>query len=336
MERREKFLLALGMAITVLITFMDYHLWAQFHSENINELVMAAKGVVSGTPHWRAYQGRLLGPYAIYGVFLATNLTYTQAYTSVVAGLLFAWNALTFGVFTRLTGSLLAGVGCAVVGSVAFNRLHHYWFYPWDSFDLILFTAFVYFIYARKSLAWYIALFAIELTNREAALFIPVWIVLNSSDLGLRKIHSVLIAASLLIVGVVLIKFVRDSLWVTSMLPDVGDDLSHQAIGNHIYFGRNIALMVRGLKWPGLGPLSDWVMLGACLLVRIRIASARTRNLMVFTMVILGSVVFFGVADETRMYLIFIPLTLGILLGDNYSSDRRSAVSDEHPDFRSR
>ncbi len=36
-----------------------------FHAENLSEWFAAARGVVIGQPHWRAYQNRLLGPYLI-------------------------------------------------------------------------------------------------------------------------------------------------------------------------------------------------------------------------------------------------------------------------------
>lgn len=309
---------AVVTAFVVACTFVDFRLWAAFHRGNLGDLVDAARGVTLGTPHWRAYQSRLLGPYIIYAVYQIPGLSYTQAYTGVVASLLFLWNALTFGVFSRLSGSVPAGLLSVAVGSVFFNGLHNQWFYPWDSVDLIVFTVLVYLIYARKGFAWFLALFAVELTNREAALFIPVWIVLDSSNLGLRKWRSILISAAMLGVGIVFVKVCRDALWVTSMLPGIGDDLSHRVLGNHFYFQRNIQQLAAGLKWPGVDGVGTCAMLGAGLWMRIRDGSARTRRLMALMLIMLSSVLVLGVADEMRMYLVFIPLLFGVIMGDNY------------------
>lgn len=39
--------------------------WQQVHASNLNDLVQAYEAVLNGTPHWRAFQNRLMGPYLV-------------------------------------------------------------------------------------------------------------------------------------------------------------------------------------------------------------------------------------------------------------------------------
>ena len=51
--------------------------------------------------------------------------------------------------------------------------------YSWDFIDIIVFILFIDFVLSGKSLRWFIGLFAIAILNRDSAVFIALWLILD-------------------------------------------------------------------------------------------------------------------------------------------------------------
>src|SRR5262249_54799888 len=53
------------------------------------------------------------------------------------------------------------------------------WLFSWDFIDIIIFILFVDLVLSEASLRWVIGLFAVAIWNRDSAIFIALWLILD-------------------------------------------------------------------------------------------------------------------------------------------------------------
>ena len=75
-ERLFRFKWIAQTIIVFFIAVLAYKILMNIHWKNANTLIDAAKGVTKGTPHWIAYQNRLLGPYSILSISKLTGISF--------------------------------------------------------------------------------------------------------------------------------------------------------------------------------------------------------------------------------------------------------------------
>lgn len=231
----------------LLVSFLaicTYKILMTAHLPNIEALIIAAKGVTEGKPHWMAYQNRLLGPYIVLTIS-TLDISFKTAWV--------IYNALTLQIFCALIFWILRREGLAYKDAFAnlvyilfaFLALQHYWFYTWDSIDIIIFTAFAYGILKAAPTRLFLVLFAIGILNRESALFIGAYIALNSFTFStgkiiprLTNIKNLLTGSVLLVAGALYTKTIRHALFISKS--DGLPDSRHELIGNHVYFFSNL------------------------------------------------------------------------------------------------
>jgi hypothetical protein len=116
-----------------------------FRGHAADFVLLAVRGVLGGTPVFKGWQHRLLGPAAVtaLGVLTPTLLDALRLFSALmVAGA----NALLYGVLRRKgaspAGSALAVTAFGIAHAALLYRLE----YPWDGLDVLLFVAFGYWI----------------------------------------------------------------------------------------------------------------------------------------------------------------------------------------------
>lgn len=116
----------------LLVSYLEFYWWWREHKPHMHVLMDASQGVLTGTPHWRAYQNRLLGPALVHalGWFSALPLK-----TLAIIGLLSS-NTMLYVMCARL-GAAQGITGWPVAVPLllpwAVWRLgSHFWSYPWD------------------------------------------------------------------------------------------------------------------------------------------------------------------------------------------------------------
>ena len=172
--------------------------------------------------------------------------------------------------------------------------------YGWDFLDMIILTTLLIFIDRKANIWAYIMLFTVAIFNRESALFIPVWLIIDNF-----KKKEMIYGAIMLLVGYVAIDLMRD-MFIASLYPSVGLDEGHKAIGNSILFTKNIKYFFQHYDSWNMG---DFAYIPALMVSSILL---RWRNIKVFllTLFIFITILVFGCIHETRVWFVTIPFII--------------------------
>ena len=297
----------------MFITACSFKILMSIHLPNINELTSASFGVTEGKPHWLAYQNRLLGPYTILGISRITGISFQAAWTFFHWLTLQTFSIIFFWILRREGLLLKNALTHLVLVLSAFLILQHYWFYPWDSIDLVLFTCFAYGIIKSFSKRFFILIFIIGILNRESALFLPIYLMLDSFNFSkerfsfhLTKPKSLIIGIGILFSGIAYTKIIRHLLFVSKVngLPDVKNEL----LGNHI----NLFWNIKQLFFYNFTNNNFYVSLFIILsfgyfLINLRKMDDRILKLLIMSLFIILNIIMFGLVNETRMHFILLP-----------------------------
>jgi hypothetical protein len=145
----------------------------------VRHSIDAGLELLNGRPHWRIFQNRVLGPFvarALMRVAPSPDIGYlTFQLTGIAGGLILAW-------FTGFRVAVSITAALASMPTLAFGLASLFsgdWFHPWDVAGLPIFMDFAWLVAARANLFWIVALFAVAIWNRDDALFIALFLVVE-------------------------------------------------------------------------------------------------------------------------------------------------------------
>ena len=168
----------LFFGISLLFSLFQHRLLTQFMGKAYMASADAAIGVLTGYPHWRVFQNRLLGPYLVRAISGFTS-DFLLAYYVFGVAMLTVAGFLAWYLGCRIR-NVAFGVLAFFVFQCAFSLvLDENWLYAWDYVDLVVFLVFAIFVVTAKPWTWFVALFAVALLNRESAQFIALWLVVD-------------------------------------------------------------------------------------------------------------------------------------------------------------
>lgn len=315
--------LAFCIFIILLISFAEFRTLYLIHLINIDELANQIYGVLTGKPHWRSYSSRLLGPHLVYVISLfGFSLKSSLIIFHILA--IITVNALLFYVLLLLTGRAYRR---CLISLVLFGfsliLIQHQWHYTWDYIDLIVFTLFLYGVYSSKTTAYFCLVFLLGILNRESALFIALWLVIDAFKYaslesgGLRfklSLHNkwrLLVGASLLIGGAIYTKMIRSYMFVESSSPAVGLDEKHRLLGNHTKPLFNIEKFFSNFLSPLELPVSLFIIAIFVFVVSmLHKAREETIKSAVLVVIMIASIFTFGTINETRQFTMVLPFLL--------------------------
>ena len=249
-----------SFASIIFISFLTASIFAKLHTSKYNALVEAARGVLKHKPHWIAYQNRLLAPYSVYGISLF-GISFEEAIMVFYILAIVAQSVILYILLLKSTkNDRPLSVLYVIFFSFMFIGIQHTWFYTWDSLEIIFFILFSWGIWRKKTAWYFVALFFAALINKESAIFIAVFLVVdafqfqNQKDAFLPKIKlsspgKLVTGSFLTLFGIVYTKFVRDYLFIISSEPDLGDDSSHRVLGNHFTLPDNLQAFFSENLW---------------------------------------------------------------------------------------
>lgn len=279
--------------------------------------VEEAGAVLDGTPAWRIYQSRLLGPWTVellepvFGSFLAAHVAFTIGATAV-AGLL----VLHLG--RRLHGGWAPALaGFAVLHLLLAFSVSRRWVYAWDSYGLIFFTVFVYLALKGARTRAFVVLFAAALLNRESASAVAIYLIASPIVARLfgdrLDMGRLVTGAGLFVVGFVAVEAARNALLVHERLgPGDISELIDYGQGLHLTWWLNLDDVIRTVtEWdyqlPFLLPLIPvaWLAWAVSLVVR---DPRRHGALVLAHLALLVAILLFGLVMEPRLYWELFPL----------------------------
>jgi len=319
------------LLLLFIISTFTFKVFDQIHFQNYENLSQAAYGVIIGKPRWIAYQNRLLGPYLVY--FISKFGFSFQASLKVFTWLgIFVENIILHEILSKYRFKTSSILGFIITFTFVFLAIQHYWFYTWDTIDIIIFTLFSWGIFVNKKLYYFMLLFVVALLNRESALFISSYLMVDSIVIKFKPNFTFILFSKiklltgmlLTFVGIVYTNFIRHKLFVSTALGD--KDLAHQELGNHIQIHTNYRDLVinnLNLKYS----LFSLVFLNTIFFILITLyASYNIKNYsqqaikayIIFILMIINVFVF-GLINETRMYLVFLPFLMLFFIENNQS-----------------
>jgi hypothetical protein len=311
-----------SVALCVLFALVQIRFAGEILGGQFSESLDASEGVFYGVPHWLIYQSRVLGPYAVHllgkllgskglgyliwmlACFTAAGLLFLQALSLEFRG---AYKYLGFLIFQLLI-------------AVSMNKL---WLYPWDLLSLVLFCGFLLLV-LRKAPNWqFVALFVVALFNRESALFMALWLMIEPLCDWYRAkldgeggpirldVKRMALGLTLLVGGVVVIGLLRQYLLVKESGPELFNlpDMAGKAI--HFKVGVNVRFLLQTLTLSAaeFDFVLPWLY-GLAFAVLWMSASLRQSRLMGMALVHgLMLVAIFAVAaiPETRVFFELVP-----------------------------
>ncbi len=274
--------------------------------------------ITTGHAEWAAYQNRIAGPYAVLLVSRLTGRSYAKCYHALTDLLLFVANACAFVLVRRRERSTSAGWSAAFVNAGLFlvfqDNLN---LYLWDCVDAVTMLFFAYGIVTGASLWFFVVVYLVELTNREAAQFVALWIVLLGAQDLVRPAtrQAIWHAPSQLALGLVLLAFA--SWWVaflrTHLLRSEPGETSR---GVALLWGQHYRLPsnLRELQHPvDLNTALVWLILlflGILFCRAVPVLGRRAVPLALLLLAMLLATFLFALVIEARVWITFIPFLL--------------------------
>jgi hypothetical protein len=272
----------------------------------------ATAGVLAGRPQWRNYQSRILAPGLVAAATTVTGLSFARASQLVAAGLLLLVNATCLALF-RGDGRFAAWTYTIVYAGFFVALQDREWLFLWDYVDLFVFLLFAWAVVTRASSWIVVALFFCELLNRETALLIAVWIVLDAVNIERRSARVVWrgvgTGAALGGLAVLWLRFIRGYLFRGQSLP-LGP-------GYRTVFGAlwmlphnyHAIITARSRLDTGVGIVA--VAATAVLLHRAwRVLDRQAWKVATLLSMSVASIAMFGLVTETRVWMCLSPFWL--------------------------
>lgn len=316
-------------ALLVFVSLIEFRMFAGLHQIDLYDLSKAAEEVTTGTPHWRAFQNRLLGPFAIHAVAELTGKPFSLFHNLAILCLIVVMNLTAFALVWKLTNRLDVACRYAIGFALAFFALQPIsWVFVWDFIDMPLFLLFAYGAFAGKSAVFFVPVFLVSMLNREVGLFVAFWLMLDSLGAAQRRRfvpkivdgRKLLLGAGLAIAGLVYTKVVRDALFVASSLPASHDSMDNEMpiVGNHFNLRDNVLMVVDNFVRPTVF-LEVTICIAWCVFIAYLVRNRRAiaeRHLKVVAVMIamLASVPVFGFINETRHYFVMLPFVMFLVL----------------------
>jgi hypothetical protein len=284
--------------------------------QNYAGLVEHSLRVTTGHPYSQLWQGRVLGPYIIKALTFG-SLDYFKAH------ILFQIVTVAIAAFLcwRLGRKYGGGEQSALLALTLFVMcfsllLSPPWLFSWDFIDIIIFILFIDLVLSGMSLRWFIGLFAIAILNRDSAIFIALWLILDplvrfvyqrqhklpSAALDWRPMVT---GATCIVVGFLTVELLKRNLLVEA---EKAEDIYP------IHFSYNIAFLKASLihfsrPFWFVAPvfLAMVTVLGACI---VRSDPQRYLALYLVELSFIASIFTFGLLFEMRLYLALIPFVV--------------------------
>ncbi len=316
----------------LLILFLSiavYRILLQIHAPNFEYLSTLASDVLDGHAYWRAYQNRLLGPSAIQLISLAAGISFTAAYRVFILATVLLQNLLLYSLLRKKTVSPGKALLSTAMYCLLFLLVQDQWFYPWDLIDGLVFTLFAYGIFTSRPIYFFLLLFFLEIFNRESALFIALYLIIDGLDFTsirsftfqsrVKTITGILLLAG----GLVYTKWIRDFLFISN--PNGTLDEAHALLGNHISFFHNIKMVLfSNLFTPDI--VNSAFIIGTMLYWLFSIfkfTDAGIKAFLIYSAMTLN-ILIFGDINETRMYIILLPFVLLLSVSEKYFPIRKT------------
>lgn len=310
----------LALPLVLAISWLQFSNWSQMHEDNLHILMDATTSVLHGTPHWRAYQNRVLSPVLVQGLTWLTG----QSLAFFVQLMLLVLNGALYVLVLRRTAQpLLALLGVAAC-AMLWVLEQHYWSYSWDFTEAACWLTLAALAVSARGPVPVLLTIVVSAFNRESALFMTLYplcmgVCLYRQDPAASR-RWLLSGGLAVVLTVLIVEGLRKLLFDYSSLTGVGADLDHATFENHINLMRNLTVLKAMVKQPS-ALLFIFVFYAVAWFHVIWTAwqrrSFQVASLAFAAAMCMASLLVFGLLNELRLYqpfnwcLIFLLLVSG-------------------------
>ena len=315
--------------LTVLICFFLAYtqLWeivTNFKGQ-LTSNIEAALGVIQGTPHWKVYQSRLLGPYFFELVNNILGLGHSYAFLLTLFLQSFFMFLTVILTYKSISGSWLTSYGIAILSSFFVALLlQGKWLYLWDFFDFIFISLVIWSYYKEKSLLIIFSIITLAIFNRELSLIVLIWLALISGYKIIFKAENNIsrykkiffVSIILLIAGYSVINYLREFLLIKELGPelfvDSGKNLSSSSF--HFKFFNNLERFSNTIFNLSKNQIYNFIICSIAVISFLGAFSKKSLlvELSALLMIMLCSTLVFAEIYETRVWISLIPLVIFI------------------------
>jgi len=298
----------------LVLGFLEFRIVAFIHQWNFDDVVRVSLGPVEGTAYWRAFQNKLLSGLLTRGIAGLLHVSDRMAFIVFGVVTLSVVNVVAYATSLRLATDRRRALEFVGYGAALFVLLQDgRWIMGWDFLDLLWFTAFAYGVASERRWPYFLAIYLPALFTRETALFFPLWFILTAVfERGKNWRSQIAVAAVALAAGAVVIKVVRDTMFVWSPYENIGVDEAHRTFGNFFTLPRNLFDFFDNILRLHFDLVADlFVVMVLWWICRTwKLAGPRERALAALLVCMIGAVFLVGIINETRNWLTMIPIFL--------------------------
>lgn len=325
-----------AVAGIVALSLLQHRVTMLVHGGHFELIARATEAVLAGRPHWRGYQSRVLGPGFVALGDMLTGIGYDVVLLLTMTVLPLVQNLVLFILLRRLGGSRAALVHTVFFATAFLALQDALWLFVWDYLDLIVFTVFLYGVLAGRRARFFVCVFVVGILNRESALAIGVWMILDALVVGtepgelrpgLRDRKQLVAGVCAVVAGLAVVESIRRALFVASAAEAAGIvpvPLGPLGVTRLLY---NLDLMADSLTQSSpLFPLAVTVaVVLAPVWVLARLARFDRRLLTVALTFLVAWVanLLVGVVQESRVHLWLIPFLVFLHFGSTPEAARR-------------
>ena len=323
--------------VSVFFALIQFRMIMAFFQKEYFGSVDAAFGVLSGHPHWIVYQNRILGPWLISGIDHFTH-NYAMAYA------LFSVAMITMaGMLAAILGQRVGSGPGSAIGFLVFQvtfvmLLSHPWLYAWDYLSLVFLLLFIILVHGGRSWPWFVALFCVAIFNRDDALFIAIWLILDPLLAWVRSSpeqracqsfpwRPITAGIACVVAGRMVILQLRQSLLVEEIGPKLWGHVEGYGVNYHLKIYTNLRQLDAILTNPDFSMaflVPAFIGLVAAAAVWLAVKNpGRWLALALVHLGMLAATFCFGEMMETRVYLVFIPLLVLAVTSFHHRCDQR-------------
>ena len=328
-----------AVVVVAALSLLQYRVTILVHGGHFEQIARATEAVLAGHPHWRSYQSRVLGPALVALGDVLTGVGYELALLVAMMVLPLVQNLVLFFLLRRLSGDDRAALTHTVFFATAFLLLQDaLWLFVWDYLDLIVFTVFLYGVLAGRGIAFFLVVFGVGVLNRESALVIGVWMILDALVVGsrpgelrpgLRDRRRLVAGVGVVVAGSAAIELIRRTLFVASAAEAAGIVPVPLGPLGTTRLAYNVGLMADSLTQPS--PLLPVAVTAAAILAPLWVVSRLSRfdrRLLTVALTFLAAWavnLVVGVVQESRVHIWLIPFLVYLHFGLTTTIDRDAA-----------
>lgn len=275
------------------------------HKENFWILIDGSFDVLTGTPHWRAYQNRLLGP-----IILRLLLPFGKYYEHTTAlifvlGFIILNNFLFYYFLNKISSIKNTALYFLVFFNFLFLVSQDVWLFAWDFIEITFFIIYGYVIITKDFLKFIPFLTLFHIFNRESSLLMIVFFIFYFlKNYSKDNLISILFLIFNFFFGIVYMIFIRNFLFKQQGdYLDGGQDLENTFLGgNWINITKNFNYLILDNSISKFFILFTLLLLSLYLFRNYKIFDSKERYLSLVIAIQTLPIFIFGIFIETRLY----------------------------------